>query len=260
MANCTQCGAPVTDDLRFCSYCGTRLNIVDESLGKLILSNTEAIKQALSDASNHYGVSGKYLEPISFKDLNSEYYMPLLRTTDETLVVAKLNDGNRLAYQIVFADENPVDWAGEKVEGLIIGGQIAEWFAGWLRCPECLKRYHITRADPSILMRIAECPRCAVGRPLGSAQIEFDELTQNLARIEGSPVDKPGFLSTESQRDRYRRQQERLKTLPARLAQIRDRLEQLRRADGFVAERCEQPLMSAEQAREWREIALQIRD
>src|SRR5665647_1784413 len=49
MAKCTECGAVVADDLKFCGYCGAKLNIVSEHLGTQILGNTQAILDVLAE-------------------------------------------------------------------------------------------------------------------------------------------------------------------------------------------------------------------
>jgi len=47
MAKCTECGAAVADNLKFCGYCGAKINVIDEHLGTQILGNTEVIMDAL---------------------------------------------------------------------------------------------------------------------------------------------------------------------------------------------------------------------
>ena len=48
MAKCSECGAVVAEDLKFCGYCGAKLNVINEHLGTQILGNTQAILNALS--------------------------------------------------------------------------------------------------------------------------------------------------------------------------------------------------------------------
>jgi len=48
MAKCTHCGAPIKDNVQFCAYCGTKLNVIDEDLGRRILSDVGTIKQAVA--------------------------------------------------------------------------------------------------------------------------------------------------------------------------------------------------------------------
>jgi len=62
MAKCTECGAVVADDLKFCGYCGAKLNIVSEHFGTQILGNTQVIMGALEriapGAAQQYTVLG----------------------------------------------------------------------------------------------------------------------------------------------------------------------------------------------------------
>jgi len=62
MAKCTECGAAVADDSKFCNYCGAKLNIIGEHLGTRILGNTQVIMGALEriapGAAQQYTVLG----------------------------------------------------------------------------------------------------------------------------------------------------------------------------------------------------------
>ena len=98
MANCTQCGAPIKSDAKFCEYCGVKLNVIGEDLGKLILSNTKAIRQALS-------AGGSPVQDVSAKEtvigVDSDIQMLLEK--------CKQDPANRRRYANLILDIDPTN-------------------------------------------------------------------------------------------------------------------------------------------------------
>jgi len=98
LANCTQCGAPIKSDAKFCEYCGTKLDVIGEDLGKLILSNTQAIKQALSTGGTPvHGVSAKE----TVVGVDSDIQMLLEKCREEP--------ANRRRYASLILDMDPTN-------------------------------------------------------------------------------------------------------------------------------------------------------
>ncbi len=132
MARCSECGGAVADDLKFCGYCGAKLNIIGEHLGTRILGNTEAIMAALETAVP--GASRRY-------------------TVLGTVTEGKLAGGIMLTQPQSNGDL--VLWSdGDQLTPIEVGHLVEAWHEGWLdweptlasTCPRCLDKYHRTRA------------------------------------------------------------------------------------------------------------------
>jgi len=48
VAKCSECGAVVADDLKFCGYCGARIDVIDSTLASRILAKTDSVLLSLS--------------------------------------------------------------------------------------------------------------------------------------------------------------------------------------------------------------------
>ena len=90
---------PIKSDAKFCEYCGTKLNVIGEDLGKLILSNTKAIRQALS-------AGGSPVQDVSAKEtvdggVDSDIQMLLEK--------CKQDPANRRRYANLILDIDPTN-------------------------------------------------------------------------------------------------------------------------------------------------------
>jgi hypothetical protein len=201
----------VVDRALACGYCGADLNVIGENLGSLILSNVEAVKAALAQG-KHLGLQGRHLEPVAFKDLNGEYYMPLFEHEDRGVVLGRLAKGAGepsellIDYQVLFPGEDParikVDW----VRKMVFAGGVHQWFGGWRRCPSCSGRYHISRVVRSEreLHDADDCPLCAT-RELAKQleSVKRAAQTRLSAALRAVP-EKPGWWAGDIERKRYR--------------------------------------------------------
>lgn len=131
MAKCAECGAVVADDLKFCGYCGAKLNVIGEHLGTQILGNTEVIMGALARILPG-GVQGYIL-------------------------IGKPNDGPFAGGLILGRHDghNAKAWwsDGDKLTHVAVSFVLDLWDRDALEispdlvdtCPNCLSTYHRTR-------------------------------------------------------------------------------------------------------------------
>jgi len=130
MAKCTECGAAVADDSRFCNYCGAKLNIIGEHLGTQILGNTQAIMGALErmapGAAQQYTVLGTAGDgPLAGGIILSPPW-----TKGE-------------GYRLFWSDgEKLTQVAADHIVGCFERGTFAVNPELIDTCPVCLKRYH----------------------------------------------------------------------------------------------------------------------
>jgi len=171
MAKCTECGAAVADDLKFCGYCGAKINVISEHMGTRILGNTEAIMSALSQvtAVDRYSVIG------TIRSGKRAGYAVLANKKEGSLLVS---DGEAIVE------------AADFVRGAFERGEI-EWDPSYTHaCPACLTRYHVTlqvaapqgrdereavsstsgRPFRFVLEGKDSCPVCSMNRLLGTLE------------------------------------------------------------------------------------------
>ena len=144
--------------MRFCAYCGVRLNVIGENLGKMILSNTDAIRQALSLGQSLGHAAGEGMHVVAFKDLNAEYFMPLVDLSDDRIVLALLHDEGGIRYELAYPDEDPIALTHKQLEGFVREGLVRQWLSGWQRCSTCHTRFHVSRSINGFSM--VKCPVC----------------------------------------------------------------------------------------------------
>ena len=129
MAKCTECGASVADDLKFCGYCGAKLNIVGEHLGTQILRNTQAIMDAVAEMAPL--ATFKVLGTITEGLLSGGYI--LARRIDKGASFWWSNGEDLTAVDASHAadafERGTLAWNSELTE----------------TCPLCLTKYHLTR-------------------------------------------------------------------------------------------------------------------
>lgn len=130
MARCTECGAAVADDLKFCGYCGAKLKVIGEHLGTQILGNTQVLIEAVAKIApvNQYVLVGSVTAgPMSGG-------VVLYETADDGSLSLLWSDGDRL------------DRVGARpVDDSFRAGSL-EWNRELTdRCPRCLTAYHRTR-------------------------------------------------------------------------------------------------------------------
>jgi hypothetical protein len=201
----------VVDRALACTYCGADLNVIGENLGSLILSNVEAVKAALAQ-DKHLGLQGRHLEPVTFKDLNREYFMPLFEHTDRGVVLGRLVEGAGeppellIDYQVLFSGEDParikVDW----IKKVVFTGGVHQWFGGWRRCPSCSGRYHISRVVRSEreLRDADDCPLCATRELAKQLELVKQAAQSRLSAALRAVPEKPGWLAGDIERKRHR--------------------------------------------------------
>jgi hypothetical protein len=199
----------VRDRALVCEYCRVDLNVIGENLGSLILSNVEAVKAALAQG-QYLGLQGRHLEPVAFKDLNREYFMPLFEHTDRGVVLGRLVEGADepsellIDYQVLFPGEDAarikVDW----VRKTVFSGAIHQWFGGWRRCPSCSGRYHISRVVSSEreLHDADDCPLCATRELAEQLESVQRGLEAELEDAGHAVPKKRGWFNT-AERERY---------------------------------------------------------
>lgn len=127
MAKCGECGAVIAEDVSFCSYCGAKVNVIDESVGRRILDSSQAILAALASMTpdTTFQVVGRAVEG----DLSDGL---VLERADGTLW---WSDGSAPAPVQPAVPDRLFD-AGNLVLDM-------DWSQ---RCPRCLASFHKSRA------------------------------------------------------------------------------------------------------------------
>lgn len=193
MAKCTECGAAVAGDLKFCGYCGAKLNIVSEHVGTRILGNTQVLIDAVSR-----------IAPV-------EQYVVLGTVTD-----GKLADG--LILSQAHEGRDRLLWSdGEKLTEIVPDHVLNAWGRGAFEwhpaltdtCPACLTTYHRTRGypggsgvtDPSSVLR-----NCSPGvQPFGPSRLFYDPKPMWCPACLVGPVDDLAEREAAFFRSNYRR-------------------------------------------------------
>lgn len=138
LARCTECGAAVVEDLKFCGYCGAKLDVISGHTGSLILANTSAILDALAASAPHvhYAVVGRATRSGQSDGL-------ILQRRDSSFW---WSDG-----------DVPAQLAAGLLNDLYSSGAIIFDDSWQNRCPTCLRKYHFTRAVYAVRRRHRSC-------------------------------------------------------------------------------------------------------
>ena len=132
MAKCSECGAAVADESKFCGYCGAKVNIVSEHLGTQILGKADVILGAL-----------ERMAPGAV-----EQYTVLGTATDGPLAGGLIlcEQSADKPYRFLWSDgEKLTEVAYKHVDECFEQGTLEFSLDLVKTCKECLTTFHLTR-------------------------------------------------------------------------------------------------------------------
>jgi len=243
MSSCPNCGAAVAEDLKFCGYCGTALDVIPHETGTRILQDTQAIR------SETERLAQSTLAPTSDSLLNANgYQLVAVGPADEHLFARLTDDGALLWYASDSSGERFIVDAAF-VDSLLESEDFPSWVdgTGFARCTTCGSKYHLSRtASPvaSGTYRLG-CLRCesedGALKLIANARASFVQSVSDAEGSLGSPI-----VSA----DEYAL----AKSLPEALSRVANTLAGEVRRGEFIAhglETVRTPVLSWQEWQEW---------